>query len=390
MNERVDNLIEIYKNKFSGNPDIIVRAPGRVNLIGEHTDYNDGFVFPVAIDRDIMIALKKRDDQMVRLYSMDLDASNEFSLDNIQFDSVNTWSNYLRGVAHFLIEDGYNLTGMDAVITGNIPIGAGLSSSAAMEVATAMAFENICEWEIEPPQMALLCQKAENKFVGVNCGIMDQFISRMGKKDNALLLDCRTLSYELVPLNLDTVKIVVCNTGKKRGLVDSEYNARRSECEKGVKILEKFLPGIEALRDIDINDLIKYKSHIPEITEKRCRYVIKENDRVIESVEALAENDLIKFGELMNQSHIGLRDEYEVSCPELDTMVDIAWSIDGVIGSRMTGAGFGGCTVSLVVEDSLEDFINIINEEYPKRTGLQHEIYVCSVEDGAGVVMCET
>lgn len=386
MNERIEGLISIFKEKFSENPNVLVRAPGRVNLIGEHTDYNDGFVLPVAIDRDIVIASKRRDDNIVRLYSLDFDSMIEFSLNDIQFDSINTWSNYPKGVAHFLQEDGYNITGMDVVMTGNIPQGAGLSSSAAIEVATALAFEKISELEIEPSQMALLCQKAENKFVGVNCGIMDQFISRMGKKDHALLIDCRSLDYELVPLNLEKVKIVVCNTGKKRGLVDSEYNARRSECERGVKILRKYLPGIEALRDIEINDLAKYSSHIPEITEKRCRYVIKENDRVIESIDALSEGDLIKFGELMNQSHIGLRDDYEVSCSELDAMVEIAWGIDGVIGSRMTGAGFGGCTVSLVVEDDLPEFISRVNEEYPKRTGLQHEIYICNAEDGAGII----
>jgi len=386
MNERIEGLVNVFRDKFNAEKDIIVRAPGRVNLIGEHTDYNDGFVFPVAIDRDIMIAGKRRDDRIMRLYSLDFDSMVEFSLDNIEFDPTSMWSNYPRGVAHFLIEEGYSLAGVDAVITGNIPQGAGLSSSAAMEVATALMFDKLNELEIPPPQMALLCQKAENKFVGVNCGIMDQFISRMGKKDHALLLDCRSLDFELVPLNLESIKIVVCNTGKKRGLVDSEYNARRSECEKGVKILEKFLPGIEALRDIELVDLEKYASHIPEITERRCKYVIKENDRVLESVDALSTKDLVRFGELMNQSHIGLRDEYEVSCPELDAMVEIAWGINGVIGSRMTGAGFGGCTVSLVIEDALTEFINKVNEEYPKRTGLQHEIYIFKAEDGAGTI----
>jgi galactokinase len=275
---------------------------------------------------------------------------------------------------------------MDAVFTGNIPQAAGLSSSAAMEVATAVTLEKISGLNIDPEQIALLCQKAENKFVGVNCGIMDQFISRMGQKDHALLLDCRSLSFDLIPLHFDTIKIVVCNTGVKRGLVDSEYNKRRAECERGVKILEKFLPGIEALRDVEIDDLVKYSSHLSEITEKRCRYVVKENIRVLESVDALIEGDLIRFGDLMNDSHIGLRDDYEVSCPELDAMVEIAWSMDGVVGSRMTGAGFGGCTVSLVVEDTLQEFIDKINDEYPKRTGLKPEIYVCTAEDGAGTI----
>ncbi|MEK7398776.1 MAG: galactokinase [Candidatus Poribacteria bacterium] len=385
-NERIDKLVNSFKDKFDGNPDILVRAPGRVNLIGEHTDYNDGFVFPVAIDRDIMIASRRRDDLIVRLYSLDFDQSVEFSLGDIKYDEEQKWSNYPRGVAFFLQESEYKISGLDAVITGNVPLGAGLSSSAAMEVAMATTFEKINGLTIEPAEMALLCQKAENKFVGMNCGIMDQFISRMGKKDHALLLDCRSLEYDLIPLNLENIKIVVCDTGKKRGLVDSEYNKRRAECERGVKILEKFLPGISALRDVEFSDLIKYSGHIPEITEKRCRYVIKENIRVLESVEAIEEFDLLKFGDLMNESHIGLRDEYEVSCPELDAMVEIAWKIDGVIGSRMTGAGFGGCTVSVVVEDSLQELIDKVNEEYPKRTGLQPEIYICTAEDGAGVV----
>jgi galactokinase len=384
--ERISKLINSFKDKFDGDPDILVRAPGRVNLIGEHTDYNNGFVFPVAIDRDIMVAVRKRDDMIVRLYSMDFDQSVEFSLNDIKYDDEYKWSNYPKGIALFLLEAEHSLSGLDAVITGNVPLGAGLSSSAAMEVAMATAFEKICELTIEPSEMALLCQKAENKFVGVNCGIMDQFISRMGKKDHALLLDCRSLEYDLIPLNLENIKIVVCNTGKKRGLVDSEYNQRRAECERGVKILEKFLPGISALRDVELSDLIKYSPHIPEITERRCRYIIKENIRVLESVEAIEEQDLLKFGDLMNESHIGLRDEYEVSCPELDAMVEIAWKIDGVIGSRMTGAGFGGCTVSIVVEDSLQELIDKVNEEYPKRTGLQPEIYICTAEDGAGVV----
>lgn len=384
--ERVERLIESFKTKFDAMPDVLVRAPGRVNLIGEHTDYNDGFVFPVAIDRDIMVASRRREDLTVRLYSLDYDQSVEFALGDIKYDDDKKWSNYPRGVAHFLQESEYSISGLDAVITGNVPIGAGLSSSAAMEVAMAVAFERACGLNIDPVEMALLCQKAENNFVGVNCGIMDQFISRLGKKDHALLLDCRTLEYELVPLNLENIKIVVCNTGKKRGLVDSEYNKRRAECERGVKILEKFLPGISALRDIEIDDIRKYSSHIPEITEKRCLYVVKENIRVLESVSAIKEHDLLKFGELMNESHIGLRDEYEVSCPELDAMVEIAWGIDGVIGSRMTGAGFGGCTVSIVVEDCLQELIDKVNEEYPKRTGLQPEIYICTAEDGAGII----
>ena len=385
--ERIEMLTASFREHFGSEPEIMMRAPGRVNLIGEHTDYNDGFVFPIAIDRDIMVFSRPRDDNLVRIYSLDPPEMSEFSLDDIQHDDEVTWSNYPRGVAHFLQEAGYSLRGLEATLLGNIPQAAGLSSSAAMEVSCAMTFEKISGLEIDPVEMALLCQKAENEFVGVNCGIMDQFISRMGRKDHALLLDCRSLEFELVSLNLDGVKIVVCNTGVKRGLVDSEYNERRSECERGVKLLDELLPGIKALRDVDIEDFNRYKSYLPEITEKRCGYVIKEDDRVLESVKSLEEGDLIRFGFLMNESHIGLRDEYEVSCPELDAMVEIAWSMDSVIGSRMTGAGFGGCTVTLVLEGAVEGLIEKVNKEYPERTGLQPEIYVCTAEDGAGEVV---
>jgi galactokinase len=385
-NERIEMLVTGFKKHFGGEPEVMVRAPGRVNLIGEHTDYNDGFVLPVAIDRDIMVAARSRDDGLARIYSLDFDAMVDFPMNDIRYDSESKWSNYPRGVARFLQEAGYNLRGLEAVITGNVPQEAGLSSSAAMEVAMAMTFEKISRLEIDPVEMALICQKAENQFVGVNCGIMDQFISRMGQKDHALLLDCRELEFELVPLHLEGVKIVVCNTGVKRGLVDSEYNKRRSECERGMKILDEFLPGIKALRDIDIADFQRYKVHLPETTEKRCGYVIKENARVLESVQALEDNDLVRFGILMNESHLGLRDEYEVSCPELDAMAEIAWSTDGVLGSRMTGAGFGGCTVTLAVEDAVDELIEKVSKEYPERTGLQPEIYVCTAEDGAGDV----
>ena len=385
-NERIEMLINGFRKRLGGEPETIMRAPGRVNLIGEHTDYNDGFVFPVAIDRDIMVASRKREDGIVRVYSLDFDAVVEFSISDIQYDSENKWSNYPRGVASVLQEAGYNISGLEAAITGNIPLGAGLSSSAAMEVAMAMTFEAVSGLEIDPVEMALMCQKAENQFVGVNCGIMDQFISRMGKKDHALLIDCRSLEFELVNLNLEGIKIVVCNTGVERGLVDSEYNERRSECERGVKLLEDLLPGIKALRDVEVSDFHKYKNRLPEITEMRCEYVIEENIRVLESVQLLAEGDLVGFGILMNESHIGLRDEYEVSCPELDAMVTIAWSTEGVIGSRMTGAGFGGCTVTLVMENAVAEFIRRVKTDYPKRTGLQPEIYVCAAENGAGKV----
>jgi len=375
-----------FKSKFKSNPDIVVRAPGRVNLIGEHTDYNDGFVFPVAIDRHIAIAAKKRDDRKVLLHSLDFDNTVSFSLGGIErSNGVEAWSNYAKGVAHFLQAAGYSIAGCEAVITGDIPIAAGLSSSAAMEVASALMFLTFSNTEMDKTQMALLCQKAENEFVGVNCGIMDQFISVMGKKNHALFLDCRSLDFELIPLNFDDINIVVCNTKVKRELASSEYNKRRAECERGVEILKRWLHNITALRDIPIEDFGKYEEHLPKVTQKRCGYVIKENARVVASVEALKAGDLALFGELMAASHLGLRDEYEVSSSELNAMVEIALNVEGVVGARMTGAGFGGCTVNLVKDDAIEEFTSTVESEYRKRIGIRPEIYVCSVEDGASV-----
>lgn len=407
--------IETLKSEFTAiyaaQPEIVVRAPGRVNLIGEHTDYNDGFVLPVAIDKCIAIAARKRDDQTVILHSLDFNSTVEFTLDAIQRSSgVEMWSNYIKGVAYLLQEAGYKLSPCEAVITGDIPIAAGLSSSAALEVASALMFLTLSDIEMDKTEVALLCQRAENQFVGVNCGIMDQFISVMGQRDHALFLDCRSLDFDLVPLHLkdiapvlesefgirnDDVKIIVCNTKVKRELAGSEYNKRRAECERGVDILKRFLPDITALRDVSIEDFNKYADHrvlranpqylLPPVTRKRCRYVIAENARVLASIEALRAGNLARFGDLMRASHAGLRDEYEVSSPELDAMVEIALSVDGVIGARMTGAGFGGCTVNLVYESAIEKFIQAVELQYPQRMNIQPEIYVCNVEDGATV-----
>ena len=413
-----EKLQSAFKQKFNSNPDIIVQAPGRVNLIGEHTDYNDGFVFPVAIDRHIAIAARKRDDPKVFLHSLDFDNTVSFSLDAIErSNGDDAWSNYPKGVAHFLQETGYSIAGCEAVITGDIPIAAGLSSSAAMEVASALMFLTLSGLGMDKTQMALLCQKAENQFVGVNCGIMDQFISVMGKKNHALFLDCRSLDFELVPLNFDDIKIVVCNTKVKRELASSEYNKRRAECERGVEILQRWRPNkplggkvaasrgagkasplaagfigvsegkgdITALRDVSSEDFRKYEEGMPKLTQRRCGYVIKENERVLASVDALKAGNLAKFGALMQASHLGLRDEYEVSSNELDAMVDIALNVEGVVGARMTGAGFGGCTVNLVKDDAVEELTRAVESEYPRRTGIQPDIYVCSAEDGANV-----
>jgi galactokinase len=364
-----------------------------VNLIGEHTDYNDGYVLPVAIDRCILMAAAPRPDRQVVLHALDFDQRTEFSLDDIRHDAQHPWSNYQRGVAFFLQERGFELPGMDAVISGDIPIGSGLSSSAAVEVAAAYAWQVLSGFPLSRVELALLCQQAENEFVGIKCGIMDQFISALGQRDHALLIDCRTLEHEVVKLGSIAQRgsvtpvfatIVVCDTMKRRGLVDSEYNARRQECEEGVRLLRKHLPGIKALRDVSPDQFERYQEDLPEVVRRRCRHIVYENERVLQSVKALKGDDLATFGRLMNESHVSLRDDYQVSCRELNVMVEAAWRAEGVYGSRLTGAGFGGCTVSLVAGEAVERFRAHVAAEYQAATGVEPQIYVCAVEDGVG------
>ena len=407
MKKNASTVRQKFEVIFNDPPKFVVSAPGRVNLIGEHTDYNDGYVFPVAIDKYIHIAVRARADRRVVLHALDVNESSELNLDALRPIPKNapTWSYYLIGVAALLQESGNEIAGIDAVITGDVPIGAGLSSSAALSVASALAFVNSTTLaafqgdalsETSKKELAALCQRVEHEFVGVNCGIMDQTISLLGQMDHALFLDCRSLEYEQVPLNLDAHCIAICNTKVKRELAASEYNKRRAECERGVDILRQWIPGITSLRDISLMDFGKYEGKLPTLTQKRCRYVIEENTRVLDAVSTLkarnqqaiekADNSLIAFGKLMNASHKGLRDDYEVSCNELNLLTDIACSIDGVIGSRMTGAGFGGCTVSIVHRDALETFRTRVMTEYHKQTGIAPEIYLCNVSNGAQVV----
>ncbi len=396
-----------FEEIFGSTPEFIASAPGRVNLIGEHTDYNDGYVFPVAIDKYLNIAARKRSGGRVRLHALDVNDSYEFCLDTLPSISQQApaWSRYLIGVASLLQASGRKVSGIDAVITGDVPIGAGLSSSAALSVSAALTFlttnpesgatKSIVQPEINNKELAALCQRVEHEFAGVNCGIMDQTISLLGQENQALFLDCRSLEHEHVPLNLATHYIAICNTKVKRELAASEYNKRRAECEKGVAILKKWLPHISSLRDITLTDFKKHEEELLPITQKRCRYVIEENTRVLDAVAVLktrhqrtteeTDESLIQFGRLMNASHNGLRDDYEVSCNELDLLTDIACSITGVVGSRMTGAGFGGCTVNIVHRDVLETFQTLVMTEYYKQTGIEPEIYLCNVSNGAQV-----
>lgn len=381
---RIERLTQQFEELYGAPPAGVVRAPGRVNLIGEHTDYNDGFVFPAAIERDILIAFSPRRDKQVRLYSLDMHSSSTFSLEEIEPASTpeERWSNYPRAMAWVLQQEGSPLVGVQAVTQGNVPPGSGLSSSAALLVASGLMFLSAANQTVDLMHLALQSQRAEREFVGVNVGIMDQFISALGQKDHALFLDTRTLHYEAIPLPKTGVALVIANTNKPRGLVDSQYNARRAECEEAVRLLKEFLPTIRALRDVSAEDFARFENRLPELPRKRARHVISENARVLESVEALKQGDIALFGGLMNASHESLREDYEVSCAELDSLVEVARAVPGVYGSRMTGAGFGGCTVSLVAEESLDAFCREVPQRYRESTGRETTILVTRAAQG--------
>ncbi|MHB1459329.1 MAG: galactokinase, partial [Armatimonadota bacterium] len=303
MQERAARLKEDFSRLFKMDPSVLVKGPGRVDLMGIHTDYNEGFVLPVAVNVDVLAMGSLRDDRTVAVYSANFDKLVEFSLDNIEFDGVDSWSNYVRGVAHFIQEKGIHLRGANIALHGNVPLGSGLSSSAALEMATGSLFQALNKFEMSGEEMSLVGQSAENKFVGVNTGIMDQFVSRLGKKDHALFLDCRSLKYEQLPLDTSKVKIVVCNTMKPRGLVDSEYDLRRSQCEEGVRLLSQWIPNVKALRDVRSIDLEEHKDRLPEVVYRRARHVISENERTLRCQEVLNAGNFEEFGMLMNASH---------------------------------------------------------------------------------------
>jgi len=387
--DRIEKDTEIFRKSFGIEPEVMVRAPGRVNLIGEHTDYNEGFVLPVGIDRDIVYLGSARKDRKVVLYSLNFNQREEFSLDFIPPRS-GKWSDYPRGVLKIFsdwilsAEDRVlPFKGMNLLIEGNVPIAAGLSSSAAMEVGMAATLQKLNNLDIPSLELIKLARKAENEFVGVSCGIMDQFISCLSRKGYCLFLDCRSLEYEYIPLNLGDVKIAICNTKVKRELANTFYNKRRSECTEGLKVLQKYLPQIKSLRDVELEVFRSYEDLLPEDIRKRLRHVITENQRVLDSLKALKENNLQEFGRLLYASHESLKNLYEVSCEELDIMVNIAREIDGVTGSRMTGAGFGGCTIALVRESAVEKFIDTVYEKYFALTGIKPEIYICESQNGA-------
>jgi galactokinase len=359
----------------------IFQAPGRVNLIGEHTDYNDGFVMPVAIASGTRVAIAPRPDRKLVVASENLSERVEFDLSQLPAAASRHWSDYVAGVAKTLAESHGPLVGANLLIDGDVPQGAGLSSSASIEVAVGYALLHLTGQAIDRTDLALLCQKAENEFVGARCGIMDQFISSHGQEGMALLLDCRSLEYRLLPIDKET-RLVICNTMVRHSVAGGEYNRRRAECEQGVRCFQRHRPSVRALRDVTAADLAQYASELPETILRRCRHVIRENARVLAAGDALERNDRAGFGSLMRESHRSLRDDFEVSCPELDLMVTLAEEAQGVYGARMTGGGFGGCTINLVQKDCVAAFKEHIGDRYERSTGRTPAIYDCSAAGG--------
>ncbi|MBE3583586.1 MAG: galactokinase [Limnochordaceae bacterium] len=397
--ERATWIEQKFRQAFPAGPrPAVVRAPGRVNLIGEHTDYNDGFVFPLAIDRDIVMAGRPSPstEGRIELCAVDYEQSASLALADLEKERRDPspeqpgWARYVYGVIWAFRQAGFPVGAVQAAFSGNIPQGAGLSSSAALEVATATLLEHLFHLQVEGPRAAALCQQAENQYVGVNCGIMDQFISRLGRQETALLLDCRSLEYRWIPLPQEQVSVVICNTAVRRGLVDSAFNQRRAECEQGVHLLQQADPNVRQLRDVTAELLRAHAPHLPPTIARRVQHVVEENARVLQTVDALSAGDWRQVGQLLNASHESLRDLYEVSSPALDLMVELARAVPGVYGARMTGAGFGGCTVNLVQKEAVPRFLETVIPAYCQQIQQplsgKPEAYVCRADDGALVL----
>ncbi len=374
-------LAQHFESLFGSQPRIFC-APGRVNLLGEHTDYNDGFVMPCAIGFSTRVAVSPRPDRKLVIRSEEFSEQLEFDLENLPSRGKGLWSDYVLGIAVMLQEIGHPAPGASLLVRGEVPIGAGLSSSAAIEVASALALMSLNGARLSLPEVAKLCQRAENVFIGARVGIMDQFVSCLGKAGHALLLDCRSLEFKLIPIP-ENVRLVICNTMVKHDHASGAYNRRREECDEGVKVLSRWYPKARALRDISLEQLEQHKAEIPPTVYKRCLHVVTENQRVLEGAKYLAAGDVSRFGSLMRESHRSLRDLFEVSCRELDIMVEIAESLDGYYGGRMTGGGFGGCTVNLVNAADASRFAAQISKRYQAATGIKPDVYVCSAANGA-------
>lgn len=387
LNKR-EVLRQAFAEKYGRAPRLF-RAPGRVNLIGEHTDYNEGFVLPMAIDRETIVAAAPREDRLVRAFSLNLNEGVEFDLDNPGAKRRGLWLDYLEGVAWALTRDGLRLRGADLMISSDVPVGAGLSSSAALEVSVGLALASVSGQNVDRVKLALAGQRAEHEYVGTKCGIMDQMVAAKAESGHALLIDCRSFFAEPIPLDTAAVSVVICDSQVKHELSSSEYNTRREECWRGVKILKEVLPGIKALRDVSVANFKRFEDILPEPVRQRCRHVVTEDERTLSAVEALRQNNLEEMGRLMKLSHLSLRDDYEVSCAELDLLVEIADGFQDCLGARMTGGGFGGSTVNLVRRDALTEFQELISREYPRATNISPRIYVSEPGDGAKEVISD-
>ncbi|SDZ97949.1 galactokinase [Thalassobacillus cyri] len=381
----MEQLLQAFANRFGKEGASLFFAPGRVNLIGEHTDYNGGHVFPCALSVGTYAAARKREDQKLRFYSMNFEDQGiiETDLESLAYDESHDWANYPKGVIDVFRKAGWDISsGVDIAFCGNIPNGAGLSSSASIELVTAVILKDLFSLSVDMVTAVLLAQKAENEFVGVNCGIMDQFAIGLGKADHALLLNCDTLDYKETPIELKDYTLIIANTNKRRGLAGSAYNERRSQCEQAVKELNQEL-NIQTLGELT-KEAFEENKHLIEdpVVQRRAKHAVYENQRTLEAYEKLRQGDIDGFGTLMNQSHISLRDDYEVTGKELDTLVESAWN-EGAIGARMTGAGFGGCTINIVNQNQVKDFIARVGRVYKKETGLTADFYVVEIGNGA-------
>ncbi|MDY0907676.1 galactokinase [Pedobacter sp. CFBP9032] len=380
----IERLKKAFKDVFQTEP-ILVKSPGRINIIGEHTDYNDGFVMPAAINKAIYVAVSKRDDDEIHLYSESYQAAYQSSVAAIEKSEL-SWANYVLGVADQLVKRGHKIAGFNVYLDGNVPLGAGLSSSAALECATAFAIDHLNNLQISQMDLALISQKAEHVFAGVNCGIMDQFASVFGKKDHAVLLDCRSMEYEYIPLKLDGYKLVLFNTNVKHSLADSAYNKRRSQCEQGVAWIKSHHAEVNSLRDADLMMLKTYVEPKDSDVYQKCKYVVEEIARIQQAAETLKQGDLVALGKLMLETHEGLSKEYEVSCKELDFLVDYVKNLDYVLGARMMGGGFGGCTINIVKDEEIYTLISDISTLYSNEFGLSLDAYIVETANGSELI----
>ncbi len=380
-----ESVLKKFKELFNEEP-LLIRSPGRVNLIGEHTDYNMGFVLPAAIDKAIYFAITPRNDETCSVFSLDMNDSIQYQVSSIR-KQEKSWPNYLMGIVDQLNKRGHKIRGFNCVFGGDIPLGAGLSSSAALGAGLAFALNHIFNFGIDKLSLVKLAQKSENEFVGVNCGIMDQYINIFGAAQKVLKIDCRSLEYEYFPFDYKNISIVLFNTNVSHSLASSEYNQRRRECSEGVEIIKKEFPQIQSLRDVSIDLLTGYKNKLNPVIYQRCKYVVEENSRLLNACDALKVHDLKTFGSLMYQTHEGLNKDYEVSCKELDFLVELTKDNSEVYGSRMLGGGFGGCTINLIENNAIETVSKTITKMYKQKFNLEAKTYVTKISGGTSIVM---